>query len=120
MWGAIPAALRAWSKVAGRTIPGLLARRNREGELFMKKAVTKVTKLVLTKWERQQVDILEREREIKKRHGGWDKADKSHLDNAAKAKALLTKRMLELRRAKDKTKAYRAEREKYITGVINA
>lgn len=120
MWGAVPSALRAWSKAGGRTIPGLLARRNREGSLFLRKYASSTTISVLTKWEREQVHILESERRIKERHGGWDKTSDVHLANAVKAKAALVKRVQDLRRQEDQTKANRAEREKYITGVINA
>ena len=50
----------------------------------------------LTTQEREQMDILETERRVAKRNGGWDKVDASHAKRAKAAKAWLTARRKEL------------------------
>lgn len=115
-WKDAADALLAWSKAGGKTIPGLLARRRRERKLFLKPVVV-VLDAFLTTWEKKTVEVLEDERQIAKRHGGWSKIDESHLKRAARAKEDLRQRVAELRR-KDTTKAHRDERIKVMLAVI--
>ena len=69
---------------------------------------------VLTKEERAQMDVLETERRIAKRNGGWEKVDASHLERAKQAKDWLTNRRQELwRLGKDEPKGWeKADRRK--------
>jgi putative chitinase len=53
---------------------------------------------VLTDDERRQMDTLASERRTAQRHGGWEKVDGSHVQNASKAKHWLMDRCAELER----------------------
>jgi putative chitinase len=53
---------------------------------------------VLTDDEREQMDVLTSERRSAQRHGGWDKLNGSHVQNASKAKHWLMDRCGELER----------------------
>lgn len=118
-WTSAANAMLDWCKAGGKTIPGLLSRRERERTLFLKKA-SEVTSRVLTKWELERVNTLRTERAVKERHGGWDKVAPVHLRAAAKAKAELKQRAAFLEKQPNQGKAYRRERAKYIRSVIAA
>jgi lysozyme len=88
-WSKIPSLLREWVKAGGRVIPGLVNRRNKEISLFRKAVTALVRPIKLGKTEKEIVAELFSERRSAKRHGGWDKIDPSHLQNANKLKAWL-------------------------------
>ena len=91
-WAGAADALLAWNTCGGRPVEGLTLRRQRERKLFRTPA-GHPNAYYLTKWERQTVDVLEEERRIAARNGGWDKVDPSHLKRAGRAKADLRKRV---------------------------
>lgn len=107
-WAGGADALLAWNTCGGRPVEGLTLRRQRERKLFLTPA-GHPNAYYLTKWERQTVDVLERERLIAARNGGWDKIAPAHLKKAARAKADLRKRVALLAH-EDATKLHRRQR----------
>lgn len=107
-WAGAADALLAWNKSGGRPVEGLTLRRQRERKLFLT-PVGHPNAYYLTKWERQTVDLLDRQRQIAARNGGWDKVDSAHLKKAARAKADLRKRVALLAH-EDAKKSHRSQR----------
>jgi antirestriction protein ArdC len=81
------------------------------------KPVARQNASYLTKSERETVAALEFERKVAARHGGWDKVDRSHLRNAARAKADLHRRV-EFLCGLDVSKAHRRQRIAALKSVI--
>lgn len=107
-WAGAADALLAWNMCGSRPVEGLTLRRKRERTLFLR-PVGHPNAYYLTKWERQTVDVLEEERRIAARNGGWDKVDPAHLKKAGRAKADLRKRAALLAH-QDATKHHRRQR----------
>jgi len=114
-WAGAADALLAWNKCGGRPVAGLTMRRQRERRLFLT-PVGHPNAYYLTKWERQTVDLLDQERRIAARNGGWDKVDSAHLKKASRAKADLRKRVALLAH-EDAAKLHRRQR---IAALRNA
>ena len=117
-WSGAADALLAWNKAGGVVVQGLANRRQRERKLFLTPAAHP-DDYYLTTWERETVGVLERERKVAARHGGWEKIDGSHLKIAARAKADLRRR-LELLRGQDVSKLHRRQRIAALRQAIAA
>jgi len=74
----------------------------------------------LTGPEKAARDTLVKERRVAKRHGGWAKVDKSHLQRASKAKSYLASQRKQILKAGDQSKLNRRERAAYIKTLIGA
>jgi hypothetical protein len=77
----------------------------------------------LTGAEKAARDTLVKERRIAKRHGGWEKVDKSHLERASRAKSKLAVQLRQIREAAAKSgwgQMHRKERADYIKQLIGA
>ena len=76
---------------------------------------------VLTDDERELRNILVKERRSAKKHGGWDKIDRSHLERATEAKRALALRARAIKTAAGKDgweKANRRRRYDYIRQLV--
>jgi hypothetical protein len=75
----------------------------------------------LTEGERQSRNVLVKERRVARRHGGWDKVDKSHLARAVAAKNDLRAAMRRIAKAAEKdgwSKNQRRTRYDYIKKLV--
>lgn len=71
--------------------------------------------------EKAARDVLVKERRIAKRHGGWNKVDKSHLERATRAKGRLKAQLTAIRKAAAKdgwSKNNRKQRADYIKELL--
>jgi len=75
----------------------------------------------LTDDERQWRNVLVKERRVARRHGGWDKVDKSHLAQAVTAKNHLREQLREIAKAAEKdgwSKNQRKTRYDYMKKLV--
>lgn len=115
-WHGAANALLAWDKAGGRALAGLTRRRHAERALFLK-PTAQTAAHYLTTWERNTVAVLNHQRAIAKRNGGWEKIGSSHLKRAAKAKADLRGRVKQLSRL-DTSQKHRRQRIQALKRVI--